>query len=190
MSPVWKVFLRIPSGQSANAHSIKSLLAEDCPSPPCSLTWACTVHRGVLCVYACNDMHAQVSRVDSWISAIRLQHSWFQNSVSPGTGQKGIPCVQHFSSLVICLWPLHSPKMTMKDHGSYGNKTLGRTLWSGYRGRSKNLDRTRRRDEDGEGEQMSDISVTRKVRVWAKNVSRYRCCSALSLSRPGDSMLS
>lgn len=107
-----------------------------------------------------------------------------------GNSTKGIPCVQHFSSLVICLWPLHSPKMTMKDHGSYANKTLGRILWSGYRGRSKNLDWTRRREEYREGEQMSDISVTKKVRVWAKSVSRYRCCSAPSLIRPGDSMIS
>lgn len=103
---------------------------------------------------------------------------------------KGIPCVQHFSSLVICLWPLHSPKMTTKDHDSFANKT-----WEGFCGQV--IEDKARIWTEAEGERKTEkenrcltFQSRKKLSAWAKNDSRYRCSIARPLIRPGDSILS
>lgn len=50
-----------------------------------------------------------------------LLHNPNLRNLSSQNSTKGKPCMQHFSSLLICLWPLDYPKMTLKDHSSFAN---------------------------------------------------------------------
>lgn len=187
------VFLAIPSRQSAEAHSIKSLLG--LPHTKLltdSLTSVSTVFSSQRkSVYACKGMHAHVLCVDSWISV--CVHAWtpdfritcLQNSTY------GMPCVQHFSSLVICLWPLHSPKMTLNDHYSFASRT-----WEGFCGQViKDATRIWTEAEEKRRTEKENRCLTfqswKKLSEWAKkNISRYRCCFARPLIWTWDATIS
>lgn len=80
---------------------------------------------------------------------------------------------------------------SMKDHDSFANKP-----WEGFGGQVKE-DKSRIwpepewGEEVREGEQMSDILIRKKNLVHdPKNDFRYRCCFALQLIQPGDSIKS
>lgn len=118
-------------------HKVCVSLCQGCPSLNSSLTSAHTSCFHNICHYACEDMHAHVLCEDSWISVSVCVHAWSppqHNStiLCLRKSTKGIPCVQHFSSLLICLWPFRSPKMTMKDHDPFASKT-----WEGFGGQVK-----------------------------------------------------